>query len=90
MKKLIVVVACSLVFSGLALARPAYKQALGKEACTDCHVAGKFKQAPTAESKEKVALYKKTKEMVAKMKEGKGDFAGKTACSDCHKPKKAE
>lgn len=89
MKKLIVVVACSLIFSGLAFAKPAFKQALGKAACTDCHVAGKFKEAPT-EPQEKVATYKKAKEMVKKLKEGKGDFAGKTACSDCHKPKKAE
>jgi mono/diheme cytochrome c family protein len=65
--------------SGMAFARPAYKKDLGAENCATCHL--EDKKAPNPANKD----YKVSKEMADKMKEGKGAFAGKTACADCHK-----
>ncbi len=65
--------------SGMAFGRPAYKKDLGAENCAVCHLDDK--KAPNAANKE----WKTAKEMADKLKEGKGTFAGKTACADCHK-----
>lgn len=66
---------------GIAEAKPIYKKEIGITYCTVCHVSDK--KAPNASN----PLWKKAKEHSAKLAEGKGDFAGKKACNDCHKGK---
>ena len=78
MKKIVLLLGMSLIFSGIAFAKPAFKKDLGMASCTDCHIQGKFKEPSDKE------LYKKAKEMVDNMKKGEGDFAGKKSCNDCH------
>ena len=69
--------------TGLAIAKPAYKSALGAEKCDTCHVEGQPKSTANTGN----PTWVKAKDMAAKMKEAKGDFAGKTSCNDCHKGK---
>ncbi len=70
-----------LLASSVASAKPPFKKATGLD-CKECHIAGKFKE-PNADNK----LWKSAKDMEAKMKAGKGDFAGKTDCNTCHQGK---
>jgi hypothetical protein len=79
MKTFSVVIIAMFMTSGLALAKPAFKAAVGAKDCKDCHVPGKFKE-PNPSNK----MWATAKDMAAKMKEGKGDFAGKTDCNSCH------
>lgn len=83
MKKLLpfvgAAVLATFLVSGLATAKPAWKKDTGAENCAVCHL--EDKKADNSANK----LYKAAKDMEAKMKEGKGDFAGKASCGDCHK-----
>lgn len=80
---LLVAVVSIIISSGFAVAKPAFKSALGVANCAVCHADGKDKK----EANPANALWKKAKDMSAKMAAGKGDFAGKKACNDCHKGK---
>ena len=81
MRKLvsIVLAVAVAVAAGAALGRPAFKKDLGLENCDVCHLAEK--KAQNTGNK----LWVTAKEHAAKLKAGTGDYAGKTACADCHK-----
>jgi len=80
MKTMARVMVSLFLMSGLAFAKVQYNNHLGIKACTDCHVAGKLKEAnPTNK------LWAKAKEHAGKLEKAKGDFAGKRSCADCHK-----
>ncbi len=81
-KKLVFVGAAFLVVglaSSLAISKPGYKKDLGAESCATCHVDDK--KAPNPSNK----LWKSAQDMAEKTKAGKGEFAGKAGCADCHK-----
>lgn len=73
----------ALGFVGAASAKMPWKKDLGAESCDTCHKAGAPKSTANPDNK----IWAASKDMAAKMKEGKGDFAGKTSCGDCHKGK---
>lgn len=66
--------------AGPATAKPAYRTGLGIDGCDKCHVTGKEKSYPNPSN----VLWKVSKDMSARMAEGKGNFAGKKSCNDCH------
>jgi mono/diheme cytochrome c family protein len=83
MKKLLVlgcaVIAVAMLGLGVAGAKPVWKKDLGVANCAACHL--EDKKAANPDNK----LWAVGKDHAAKMKEGKGAFAGKTVCADCHK-----
>lgn len=77
----LVLLAALVAAGGLAEAKPSYKKDLGVANCNVCHVSDK------KAANDSNPLWKKAKEHSAKLAEGKGDFAGKKSCNDCHKGK---
>lgn len=61
-------------------AKSVYRSALGVDGCDKCHVTGKEKTYPNPSN----PLWKDSKAMSARMVDGKGEFAGKKSCKDCH------
>ncbi|MEK6704498.1 MAG: hypothetical protein AABZ06_01790 [Bdellovibrionota bacterium] len=82
MKKIMLLLGLSLVFSGVAFAKPAFKKDLGMASCTECHVQGKMKEPSDK------PLYIEAKKMVDGMAKGEKvgdiDYAGATSCNVCH------
>jgi hypothetical protein len=66
--------------AGFATAKSVYRTALGVDGCDKCHVTGKEKSYPNPSN----VLWKRSKDMSARMADGKGEFSGKKSCNDCH------
>lgn len=90
-----IALAAAIAFGLLAIphiadAKPKYKKELGLADCDACHVKGDKEHDKANDTN---ALWKTAKDHAAKIKEAKGDFAGKKTCMDCHngksKPEKA-
>lgn len=71
------------LFGTVASGKPPYKKELGAANCNVCHAEGKEKKEPNPDNK----LWSEAKKHADKLKEGKGEYAGKKTCNDCHQGK---
>lgn len=75
MKSILLIAGVSLMFGGVAFAKPAFKKAVGID-CKECHIPGKFKE------KTDKPMFVAAEKMIAKYK-GKNK-----TCEECHQGKR--